>query len=132
MKRLTAIPTKHRIEIGDIVKVIKPLPLDELTGENNVGKFFINNNPYVSKKQGYCEKYHIYLIETELNEISIPAIMWVGCEYNESSIKSIHNDDSVGESDALVIATTNPKFPRICTLDREKVVKLLNSKIDRI
>lgn len=126
MKKLIAIPTKHRIEVGDIVKIIKPLPLDELTGEDNVGKFVVNKNPYVNKKQGFCEKYHIYLIETEPKNIIYPAIIWVNHGNTESSIKGVHGNDPIGELYSLVLATTNPKFPRICTLDREKVVELIN------
>lgn len=126
MKKLIAIPTKHRIEVGDILKIIKPLPLDELTGENNVGKFVVNKNPYVNKKQGFCEKYHIYLIETKPKDIIYPAIIWLGSQNIESSIKGVHSGEPIGEFYSLVLATTNPKFPRICTLDRDEVVKLMN------
>jgi hypothetical protein len=130
MKKLITIPTDTRIEVGDIVKKIKNSPLEEALGEDFVGKYFINKNPYVKQEQGYCEKHHVYLID----DSEITTFPVISC-FQHKGILIVHkcsHVDHLKENEKMVLATTNPNYPTICTLDPKKCVDLLNRGISEI
>ncbi len=130
MKKLIAIPTDTKIEVGDIVKKIKNTPLEEALGEDFVGKYFINQNPNVKHEQGYCEKHHVYLVDD--SEITkFPART---CFLHEGTylLRMCSHIDHLKQNEEKVLATTNPAYPSLCTLDLQDCIDLLNRGISEI
>jgi hypothetical protein len=125
MKKLIAIEDNSEIEIGDVVTMLKNLPIGETLGENIVGEYFVNKNPDVCKEQGYCQKVHLYVLDTEL---SIKNGDWYWYELNNNIVKA--EPDKILISCYKIISSTNPLLDLPLIQNVEDCLKLIGNEID--
>jgi hypothetical protein len=134
MKKLIAIKDDSKINVSNIVKVIKNSPLNISLGENNVDKFFINKNPNVSQEQGFCEKYQLYVVDDEekIKENTFTVKEgFNGDWFWNSKYNFIARIGDITEFDFKIIATTdtNLNLPLIDNVS-EDLLHLINKKVD--